>query len=219
MTEIKKANKEIIIEKYMEFVLNHGKEPDSIYKFAKQIDLDESNIYQYFSSFEQIEQEIFSVFASNTIQLLEKNEEYANYTEKEKLLSFYFTFFEILTANRSYVLFAMDGFKMKVRSLKTLSKLKREFISFINTLEIDKIDLKQEKLERFQNKGYEESFWAQLLITLNFWLNDQSPAFEKTDVFIEKSIHASFELMNTQPAKSIIDLGKFILKEKMDFKL
>jgi hypothetical protein len=50
-------------------------------------------------------------------------------------------------------------------------------------------------------------------------MKDSSTSFEKTDVFIEKSIHASFDLIDTKPIKSIIDLGKFLLKEKMGFKL
>ncbi|MDG1503318.1 MAG: TetR/AcrR family transcriptional regulator, partial [Flavicella sp.] len=48
---------------------------------------------------------------------------------------------------------------------------------------------------------------------------DSSPSFEKTDVLIEKSVQASFDAMNTQPVKSFIDLGKFIVKERMNFKL
>ena len=97
--------------------------------------------------------------------------------------------------------------------------MKQEFIEFVNHIGIEKLDLKQEKLQKIQNKGFEEGFWVQFLLILKFWMNDTSPSFEKTDVFIEKSVHASFDMINTQPIKSFIDLGKFILKEKMDFKL
>jgi hypothetical protein len=46
-------------------------------------------------------------------------------------------------------------------------------------------------------------------------LEDESPAFEKTDIYIEKSVKATFELMNIAPIDSIIDFGKFIFKEKI----
>ncbi|MNE93588.1 hypothetical protein D3C87_1812930 [compost metagenome] len=52
-------------------------------------------------------------------------------------------------------------------------------------------------------------------MTLKFWLEDASPAFEKTDIFIEKSVKATFELMNITPIDSLIDFGKFIFKEKI----
>ena len=208
-----------IISKYMDKVLMDGKKPDSIYKFSKELAIEESDFYKFFSSFEHIESQIFTHFYKNTVQLLEKNEEYQDFSAKDKLLSFYFTFFENLTANRSYVLFALNYHQSKLKALKKLNGLKFEFIQFVNSLEIDKLDLKQESLRKIQNKGFEEAFWIQLLLSLKFWMSDTSPSFEKTDLFIEKSVHASFDLINTQPIKSIIDFGKFILKEKMDFKL
>jgi hypothetical protein len=53
------------------------------------------------------------------------------------------------------------------------------------------------------------------LVTLKFWLDDTSASFEKTDIFIEKSIKVSFDVIDTTPLKSIIDFGKFLFKEKM----
>lgn len=208
-----------IITSYMDHVLSLGKTPDTIYQFSKEIEMNESDFYKFFSSFEHLETEIFTVFFNNTISLLENKSEFHEFTAKDKLLSFYFTFFENLTANRSYVLFALEKQHNKLKVLKKLTGLKTSFSKFVNTLDIEKIDLKQERLQSIQNKGFEEAFWIQLLIILKFWINDTSPSFEKTDLFIEKSLHASFDMINTQPVKSFIDLGKFILKEKLDFKL
>ncbi|MBX9806916.1 MAG: TetR/AcrR family transcriptional regulator, partial [Flavobacteriaceae bacterium] len=72
-----------------------------------------------------------------------------------------------------------------------------------------------EKLQNIQEKAIQESAWIQFLITMKFWLDDESPAFEKTDIFIEKSVKASFELMNITPLDSLIDFGKFLFKEKI----
>ena len=46
-------------------------------------------------------------------------------------------------------------------------------------------------------------------------MDDSSAAFEKTDIYIEKSVNATFELMNIAPIDSLIDFGKFIFKEKI----
>jgi hypothetical protein len=70
-------------------------------------------------------------------------------------------------------------------------------------------------MAKLQNRSLKESAWFQLLVTLKFWLDDTSPSFEKTDIFIEKSVRASFDLIDTTPLKSIIDFGKFLYKEKM----
>ena len=50
---------------------------------------------------------------------------------------------------------------------------------------------------------------------MKFWIDDTSPSFEKTDIFIEKSINTSFDILDVAPIKSIIDFGKFIFKEKI----
>lgn len=208
-----------IISKYMDSVLMNGKNPESIYKFSKENEIEEQEFYKYFSSFDHIEKTIFGQFATNSLALLEKNEDFSSFDSKNRLLSFYFTFFETLSANRSYVLYALENHSSSLKNLKKLHSLKLIFIDFIKTLEIEKIEIKQDKLQKLQEKGMEESFWIQLLLVLKFWMNDTSPSFEKTDLFIEKSLQASFDMMNTQPIKSILDLGKFILKETIDYKL
>jgi ubiquinone biosynthesis protein COQ9 len=53
------------------------------------------------------------------------------------------------------------------------------------------------------------------MMTIKFWMEDSSAAFEKTDIFIEKSVNASFELMNVAPMNHLIDFGKFLFKEKI----
>jgi len=208
-----------IISKYMDNILTTGIHPSSIYQFCKEIQIEEANFYKYFGSFGQIESEIFDHFSKNTLLLLSKNEEFNDFDSKDKLLSYYFTLFENFTANRSYILFALDSKKSKLKALKKLNALRASFIEFVNSLEIEKLDLKQEQLQKLQNKGLKEAYWVQFLLILKFWMEDSSASFEKTDLFIEKSVHASFDLISTKPIKSFIDLGKFILKEKMDFKL
>jgi hypothetical protein len=49
---------------------------------------------------------------------------------------------------------------------------------------------------------------------MRFWLDDSSASFEKTDIFIEKAVNASFDLIDIKPLKTVIDLGKFLFKEK-----
>ena len=53
-----------------------------------------------------------------------------------------------------------------------------------------------------------------MLTVMKFWIDDTSPSFEKTDIFIEKTLNTSFDVLNIAPLKSVIDFGKFLLKEK-----
>jgi len=219
MARKKNITKDHLISWYMEFVLENNHNPKSVFSFAKENNFEESDFYKFYGTFEGIEQSIFSEFFNNTIKILAKSEEYPNYDARNKLLSFYFTFFEILTANRSYVVYALKGNEevTKLRSLKLLKDLKQDFKTFSNNIGIEKIDLQQEQLGKIQDKTMQESSWIQLILTLKFWLDDTSPSFDKTDIFIEKSINSRFDLLDIKPLKSLLDFGKFILKEKINF--
>lgn len=218
MAKKKNVKKEDIISMYIDYVLENNHEPTSVYKFCKENNFDESLFYVSFASLQSIKSTVFSEFFKNTHKLLEKSSEYKGFDARNQLLSFYFTFFEILTANRSYVVYALQGGKNKLENLKSLQGLRMHFKDYIDGLDIETLDVKQEKLERVQQKVISESAWAQLLITIKFWLDDTSTSFEKTDVFIEKSVNTSFDVLNIAPLKSVIDLGKFLYKEKMMMK-
>jgi len=219
MAKQSKPNKIEIISFFMEYVTEHGQHPASVSDFCQEHALKEKDFHAHFSSFKALEKEIFSLFFSNTVIPLEQDEGYQNFETKDKLLSFYYTFFENLAANRDYVVQALKEESHGLRSLKKLKKLKKNYVQFIARLEIDRIDLGQPAIENLQIKALQQSAWIQLLIILKFWLEDRSEAFEKTDVFIEKSINTTFQLIDTKLLKSMIDLGKFMLKEKKNFKL
>ena len=211
----KNIKKNDIISWFMDYILNHNKYPNSVYSFAKQNNFEESKFYEYFGTLEAVEKEIFKVFFENTISLLNKSENFDDFDARNKLLSFYYTFFEILTANRSYVVHVLNDHKNKLKSLKSLNELKKSFSEYIENLDIQTIDFKEDKLEKIQQRSIKESAWFQLLVTMKFWIDDTSSSFEKTDIFIEKSVKASFDLIDTTPLKSIIDFGKFLFKEKI----
>lgn len=214
-TKKKIINKEDIVSMYMNEVLEKGQKPKSVYHFAKENDFTEAEFYAFFGTLEGLEKEIFRLFLVNTIDLLHKNSDYQEYDMKNKMLSFYFTFFEILTANRSYVLQSLKRDRNPLKNLVQLTSLRESFKEYVAEILTDDYRLEQEKFQKFQEKGIQESAWLQLMMTIKFWMDDDSAAFEKTDIFIEKSVNASFELMNVAPLNHLIDFGKFLFKEKI----
>nr|WP_199000087.1 TetR family transcriptional regulator C-terminal domain-containing protein [Flavobacterium sp. ASV13] len=214
-TKKKNITRDEIVSIYMDEVLEKGQKPKSVYHFAKENDFTEAEFYAFFGTLEGLEKEIFRLFFANTIDLLHKNGDYQEYDMKNKMLSFYFTFFEILTANRSYVLQALKFDRNPLKNLIQLTSLREAFKEYVAEILTDDYRLEQEKLQKFQEKAIQESAWLQLMLSIKFWVDDSSAAFEKTDIFIEKSVNASFELMNVAPMNHLIDLGKFLFKEKI----
>jgi len=215
MAKKKSISEKDIITFYMEYVLEHNEQPKSVYIFSKDNNFEESKFYDYFASFEAIQKYIFKAFFDNTIVALNTSEDYQSFDARNKLLSFYFTFFENLTANRSYVVYALDQYKNSIKNLTLLSELKKSFTNYIDDLDIETLDIKQEQIDKIQRRALQESAWLQLVLTIKFWLEDTSTSFEKTDIFIEKSVNTSFDVLNIAPLKSVIDFGKFLFKEKM----
>lgn len=207
--------KDKIVSMFMNDTLENNEKPKSVYHFAKANGLTEAEFYNFFGGLEGVEKEIFSTLLAKTIELLDKDKDYEYYDMKSKMLSFYFTFFELLSANRSYVVLSLKENKNPLQGLMQLSSLRNGFKEFVSGIISDEYRLKQEKFQEIQEKALQESAWFQLMMTLKFWLDDSSASFEKTDLFIEKSVKASFELMNTTPLESLIDFGKFLFKEKI----
>ncbi len=215
MAKKKENKRDQLIKAYMHHVLEHGEQPKSVYSFAQDVSLKESDFYEYFGSFEALEQIIFQAFFENAISVLHKNQEYQTFDAQNKLLSFFYTFFEVLKANRSYVLFVFLKNKSQIQNFKATRLLKKSFDQFIDDLELETMDLKEKRLEEWKEKGVRGWAWGQLLFTMKFWIDDTSAGFEKTDLFIEKSLTTSFKLMDNSTLNSVVDLGKFLIKEKV----
>lgn len=211
----KTINSEKILSDYGNYLLIHGERPKNIFVFAKENHFDEKEFYQFFSSFEHLEKEILKHFFQKSLELSLEIEGYEDMSAKERLLNLYFIFFENLTMNRSLVLMILE--KKNLSTLQKLHELKSEHQKFIKTLDFNDLEILEkakDSIKNFNEKSREEALWLHFLSIIEFWQKDESPSFEKTDLFIEKTIDTGFEFLNNEPLKKIIDLGKFLWKEK-----
>ncbi|MAW97136.1 MULTISPECIES: TetR family transcriptional regulator C-terminal domain-containing protein [unclassified Leeuwenhoekiella] len=209
----KELTEEAVMTMYMEYVLENGKRPASVFKFCKDHKIQEGEFYNLFGSFQGIRESIWIAFYENTISVLHKNLDYKAYPNREKMLAFFYTFFEVLTANRSYVLFALEEEKNQLKSLAQLRDLRIKVREFAGDLIEQANDEKSSRLSKNPVSIFSEGAWLQTLFLLKYWMDDNSARFEKTDVAIEKSVNAIFDVFNTTPLESVLDFGKFLLKE------
>lgn len=205
-----------ILSLYMDSVLEHEQYPLSVYKFCKANEIEEQEFYKKYASLDAIKHQVWQVFFENTMQVLHKNENYASMSRKDRLLTFYYTFFEVLLLNRSYVLFALKGIEKPMTALGQLKHLRSSFKAFATELIEEGNDDKTLSIAKHPVGLFSEAAWSQLLFILKFWLEDTSPAFEKTDAAIEKSITVAFDVFDNTQLEAIMDLGKFLWKEKIN---
>jgi hypothetical protein len=204
-----------ITELYMHYCLENNKKPESVFLYSKHIGISEKEFYSHFASIESLEKSVFVNFHNLTLRLIGQSEEMSQAGFRETLLTYYFTFFEILTANRSYVVFALKEDKNRLNGILKLKAFRAQFKAFITEASAGYLQTKNERAHKFQQNALDEGAWIQFLVTLKFWLDDESLGFEKTDLFIEKAIRATFDIIDTTPLESVIDFGKFLIKERL----
>lgn len=212
-TTTAKITEDKIISFYMDYVLEHEIHPKSIYKFCKQNKIKEEDFYTFFGSFEALQKAIWNKFHSNTISLLNKNKEYSSFSNKDKMLTYLYTMFELLTLNRSYVLFTLGGNRKMLDKMAELKGLRSHIRDFASELIEEGNADKTLKITKQSPRIFSEGAWVQFLFLLKFWMDDSSAGFEKTDLAIEKSVTTIFDVFDNTPLDSIIDFGKFLYKE------
>lgn len=214
-TEKNALDKDKLIDLFMNQVLEHGETPKSIYKFCKENKIKEADFYNFYGSFDGLRKGIWVNFYEHSLEVIGKSEEYEDFNNREKLLTFYYTFFEILTANRSYVLFTLKQCNEPLKNLGQLKGLRKQVKSFASELVREENSAKSVKILKQSETIFAEGVWLQFLFLLKFWLDDDSPQFESTDVAIEKSVNTAFDVFDNTPLEKVVDLGKFLWKERM----
>lgn len=204
-----------LIDMYMNTVLEKNEAPKNVYLFCKENSVEEADFYSFFNSLDAMKETIWVKFFENTINTLHKDTNYAGYENRNKLLSLYFTFFEILTLNRTYAYYALKDNKEGLRNLKQLTSLRNHFKDYIVDILKSAETEKDSKIKKVTTPLFSEGAWLQFLFILKFWLDDRSKGFEKTDIMIEKAVKATFDILDTTPLESLFDLGKFIWKERV----
>lgn len=210
MTSVEK-----ILKGYIEFELVNGRAPHSVLELTKKLKMVESSFYKAFPNLEKLRQQIPLNAINTTIARLDEDEQYNEFTAREKILSLYFILFEELMYNRSYYLF-------KYVDIKEASSSFKDWTPFMDTMKgrIDEILTEAKQTEEIKDRPYIGEHYAKgyklvFVYLFRVWLRDDSEGFSTTDAAIEKSVNLSFDMLGVSPLDALIDFGKFALKTKV----
>jgi len=212
------ATKQKIQTAYIDYVLSEGKKPASVFSFAKKNKFAEEEFYKYFGSFDTIDSAIWADLFSETIKEVKAQEVWSEYSVREKALSFYYSFFELLKAKRSFVTYSMAQFKKGIQTPAQLKESKQVFEDFSISLIQEGLESGEISDRKFISDRYKDALWMQVAFLLNFWIKDYSAGFEKTDEAIEKGVNVTFDLFQRTPIDNLLDYGKF-LAQNAGFKM
>lgn len=203
------ATQKKIVSKYLEYVLEKDERPSSVYKLAKELKIKEEEVYEHFNSITAIEQFVWESFFVETKEKIESEEVYREYSVREKMLAFYFTWLETLKSNRSYVLFVFRNRKPLDLDFYFLDNFKKHFKGFVSDLMLEGQETQEVATRPYISSLYPRFFALQVLSILKFWVRDNSKGFEQTDAYIEKTVNFSFDAIGPSAIDSAFDLFKF----------
>lgn len=211
-----------IQDAYIDYVLTNNEEPKSVYIFAKQLGITEQEFYAFYSSFVAVEKAIWADLTIKTITEIQQQEVWATYTSREKILAFFYAYIELLKTRRSFVVYSLKKSRTRVSAPEVLDDVRNVFETFAENIIKSGLESGELADRRFLSKRYKDALWVQFGIILNFWVNDSSNNFEKTDEAIERGVNVTFNLFQRSPLDDLIDYGKFVarnsrFKEKMRF--
>jgi hypothetical protein len=206
------ATADEIKEAYIDYVLTHNEEPKSVYIFAKQLNTTEQEFYNFFASFISIEKGIWSGLTTQALAELQQQEVWGKYTSREKVLAFFYAFVELLKTKRSFAIYSLKKYRGRLSSSEILDDVKTVFENFAETVISQGLASTELADRKFFSKRYKDALWVQFGIIVNFWVNDSSTGFEKTDEAIERGINVTFDLFQRSPLDNIFEYGKFITR-------
>ena len=207
---------------YVDYVLTQGSKPKSVYVFAKENELSEQEFYNYFGSFEGIEQSIWTDLCKKALSEVENQEIWSQYSSREKALAFFYAFIELLKSKRSFVLYSLKHSGMMIGTPSIITGVKNIFETFATGIINQGVESGELANRRFFTGKYKDALWIQFGFILNFWSKDNSAGFEKTDEAIERGVNVTFGLFEKSPLDGLFDYGKFMMnnggiKQNMKF--
>ncbi len=202
-----------IIKKYIVYTLDKGEKPANEYIFAKYLKISEAKFYTFYPSLSVLEQDLWQNTITTTLARLHADSNYTNYSSREKLLSFYYTYIEELNEHRS---FYKELLRADVNLLKNIpshfKKTKTHYVAFANEILTKAKSTGEIKTRTFIDSKYADLLFVQFLFVLRYWYKDDSIGFEQTDAAIEKAVNLSFDLMNSNVIDSVFDFAKFMIR-------
>lgn len=205
---------------YIDYVLLNDQKPKSVYSFVKKLKISEAEFYDFYASFESIEKNIWVELTIETISTLQEQEVWEQYSSRDRVLAFFYSYVEVLKKQRSFIIYTLKDQKNRLSAPDALSGVKAIFENFAEQIINEGLDTGELADRKFLSKRYKDALWIQFGFILNFWVSDDSAGFEKTDEAIEKGINVTFDLFQRSPLDNLLEYGKFLsrngkFKEKM----
>lgn len=209
-----KGKKADLIGAYMDYLLTNGKRPVTVFRFCKDLGLKESDFYATAGSFSALEVRIWGSLMDEAISRVKSDAGFSSYSAREKVLTLYFSILESINQHRSFLLLTGPFATLPKSMPACLKDFQKHFTAFMQEIMAEGKISGEVAARPVLEQQYPNLFSLHLQFFLQYWAKDDSPGFEQTDAFVEKSVNLAFDLIAKGALDSALDLAKFLFRQK-----
>lgn len=197
---------------YWKYLLLEGERPKSVYAFMHSLEREEAEFYESYASLEALEATYWQMTVDATVEVLEKDEDYAEYPADQKLLAFFFTYITHIQGSRSRLV----EYFPKMRSIMVPSQsdrlkgMRHSFRNFAKGVVAEGVAQEIFADRKKLTDQYDRFLWMHFVAILQFYIKDESAEFQDTDAFIEKSTHLGIQSAAHGVLESGFDFIRFM---------
>jgi AcrR family transcriptional regulator len=200
-----------MLEKFAACWAEQGEAPPSVAAFCKSLKIKEGQFYAEFPSLGGLEKALWHDWIGSVIDALSAGPEWKSFSARERYLAFLFSLIQSAQERRSLLLQRLGGTN-PLENPARFEAFQTCFLAFAK-----KIVAHGEESGEIARRPGLEALYPRVLYThlrwvLDFYLKDESSEFERTDVFIEKTVGVAFEFLRTQVIDSAADLARFLFQ-------
>ncbi len=202
-----------VIKSFEQYIQANGKRPRSYTEFCEVQKLKPEEAHAHYRTLVALEKAVWLHWFNETLSVLASSEEYKDYSARERLLSFYYTWMDTVKPFDDYMKTAPTLPKLFSGVDWFLADIQRAFLNYVKEL-VQLAAANGEIMKRpLVQNYYDNALWQQFLFIMNYRLKDKSEEKTKTDEAIERSVNLFFELAGRNQLDSILDFGKFLFKK------
>ncbi|GAA5494397.1 hypothetical protein Rhal01_00558 [Rubritalea halochordaticola] len=204
-------DKKGIEDAYWRYLLTEGKRPASVFAFCEHVGLDEGGFYESYAGFEAIEASYWKRLIEETLEVLEKDEDYAEYPAEQKLLAFFYTYFAHVQKHRSRLVsyFPRPG----LAGMKVLQPMRNRFLEYAKGIVSEGLSEGTLADRKKLTEYYDRMMFEHFRVIIEYYRNDQSEGFADTDAFIEKTVRLAVDGARAGVLDSALDLARFMMRK------
>jgi hypothetical protein len=193
--------KEQIVDGYKEMLITGDGEINS-FTLSKKVGISEKEFFEQFSSVEEVGRYIWLSLGENVIETLNGSESFNSFPPRQKILSYFFTFFEDAVNERTFISRTIDDSNL-------LTAYKERFKTFVGDLVQEGIAVEDIKERLSLSNYYPNVLWELHVRLIRFWLKDSSEHFTETEKAVEIYSKVPLELMGPNLLDSVFQTLKF----------